>query len=405
MEQFRSFNQVNYTICGVSLALMLLLAISLPFYKRRKKQIRMLAFAANIETLAMLIAVVTLLLRYYYKDFNPDLDFTRIFQSISYQFFFGYLCFDDEENFIPGDFAKSFGLIILFVGFIVIGFSPIKSYLTGVEILTLLQIGFMVPIMITVHGSSGGMKKLLLAMTFPFAGLLVQIFVPALYIDYFTYPLALLVAFTSYQVQLEHKLTESEKNLADTKVQILLEQIQPHFIFNSLSAIEELCLEDPEKASKCVHDFSGYLRTSLDSMIENRLIPLEDEIENVKQYVALEKADSSCEFEVHYSLKVVNVMVPVLSVEPLVENAIRHGIAASGKGSNVWIESVKKGDEVLIKVRDDGAGLGITDMQKKRRGIGLENVRRRLEAQCGGYVEHEILDVGTEAVIHIPFKQ
>ena len=399
------YNLINLSICGASFLMLLIMAICLPRYRKRKKQIRMLNYACMIQLLAMAVGVVIFFTKYNHPDFMVYLNPVRLLQSIAYQFFFGYLAFDSEDNFVPGDFAKSVGAVILFVGCIVMGFSPIDKYNMGVKMLTLVQILFMIPIMISVHGRTEGVRKLIWAMIMPIVGIVAQVYVSDIRMDYLMFPLALLMVFLNYQIQLEHSLVENEKELADSKVRLLLEQIQPHFIFNSLSAIEELCMEDPAKASKCVHDFSGYLRTNLDAMSENKLVTLNEELENVKQYVSLEEADPCCGFVVKYDIKVGDVMVPVLSVEPLVENAIQHGLAATGMDGTVWVESMYEGDEVLIKIRDNGSGLKhVSEQQKKRRGIGVENVKRRLEAQCGGYLEYEILDTGTQAIIHIPHK-
>ncbi|MBR0132479.1 MAG: histidine kinase [Lachnospiraceae bacterium] len=400
------YNIINLSICGASFLMLGILAICLPRYRKRQKQIHMLMFSVILQLIAMTTGVLIFFTKYHHPDFMVYFNPVSLVQSIAYQCFFAYLAFDEEDNFIPGDFAKSFGAVILFVGCIVIGFSPIDNYQMGVELLALVQILFMIPVMITVHGRTEGMKKLIWAMVMPCIGILFQVYVPEVRMDYLMFSFALLMVFMNYQVQLEHNLVENEKELADSKVRLLLEQIQPHFIFNSLSAIEELCMEDPEKACRCVHDFSGYLRTNLDAMSENKLVTLEEELENVRQYISLEEADPCCGFAVKYDIKVKDVMVPVLSVEPLVENAIQHGLAASGEDGTVWIESEMGEGEVLVMVRDNGSGLKhVSDQQKKRRGIGVENVKKRLEAQCGGYLEYEILDTGTRAIIHIPFKE
>lgn len=400
------YNIVNLAICSIAFIILFIMAISLPLFKKRKKQLRLLLICVCIQLTGMIIGMISLAVRVRFHMDVQELDFVRFLHTIAYQFFFAYLCFDDEDNFIPGIFAKSFAGVILLVGLASIAFAPIWEYWYGVEILTLVQIICMIPVMVSVHGKSKGLRKLVIAVIFPIVGILAQLLVFKINFDYVALPMTLLMVLFNYQLQLERNLMVSEKELADSKVRLLLEQIQPHFIFNSLSTIEELYMEEPEKASRCVHDFSGYLRTNLDAMSENKLVPLEDELENVKQYVSLEMADPCCDFQVHYDLKVKDVMVPVLCIEPLVENAIRHGLAATGRGGNVWIETERGDDEVLIKVRDDGKGIDhVTEHQRKRRGIGRENVKRRLEAQCGGYLDYTSLENGTEAVIHIPAKE
>lgn len=396
-----SYNLVNLILFVASFMVLTILTITLPRIRYRKKQSRVLLAAIIVMILAMLVGIISELASLKIDSYDSIFNVTRMLQTLSFQIFFCYLCIDDNEVFMPGDFSKSFGGMVLLLGLVALIFSPFSAYIYGVEVLTFAQIIMMLPVMISVHGKSIGTGKLFNAMILPIMGLFIQLFFVELSIDSFMLTMAFLASFVSYQIILEGMLIAKDMELSESKIKLLLEQIQPHFIFNSLSAIEELCVEDPEKAEKCVHEFAKYLRQNLDAMTENSLIPLERELEHVAQYVNLEKADPSCEFEITYDIRVNNVMLPALTIEPLVENAIRHGLYGKPKGGKIEIVCTDNGDEVLVAVRDNGNGPEFRQ-QHKRKGIGTDNVRKRLAAQIGGYLEIKALEVGTESLIHLP---
>lgn len=195
-----------------------------------------------------------------------------------------------------------------------------------------------------------------------------------------------------------------EKRVLESQTAVMLSQIQPHFLFNILVAIQQLCLKDPEEASRAIAGFAHYLRGNLDSLSGARLIPLERELEHVKAYLTLEEIRNPA-LRVRYEIGVSGFSLPPLSVQPLVENAVRHGVArrAGGKGT-VTIRTGETDTHWLVTVEDDGPGFRPAQVAADgKKHVGIENVRARLSALCGGALEiFSAPAEGTLAQIQIP---
>lgn len=240
----------------------------------------------------------------------------------------------------------------------------------------------------------------------PLAALLAENIYTTLMLVYPFVALSLMIVYMNVQYEQELELVNSRLELANSRVRLLTAQIQPHFIFNSLLEIQELCHEDPEKASRAIVDFSKYLRGNLDAMTCDHLIPFAREMEHVRHYLALEQADPSSRLQVEYRFDVTEFAVPPLSVQPLVENAVRHGIGTRSEGGLVRVTAAETPEEYRVMVWDDGRGFTTATLQQQERGsIGIQNVRARLAAQCGGTLTIESGADGTAATIHIPKGQ
>ena len=196
---------------------------------------------------------------------------------------------------------------------------------------------------------------------------------------------------------------EHEKDLqAEQRIRIMISQIQPHFLFNTLTSIRALCRTDPEKAEQVTTLFSNYLRQNLDSLESEELIPLKKELEHVRIYAEIEMTRFP-NVRVEYDIRDEDFSVPALTIQPLVENAIRHGVRIRDRGLvEVATRRTAEGHEILI--RDNGAGF---DVEKASEGsgthIGLRNVRERIEKMCHGSLQiSSEAGEGTEIVILIP---
>ncbi len=202
------------------------------------------------------------------------------------------------------------------------------------------------------------------------------------------------------------ELAKKEIELQDSKVKLLVSQIQPHFIFNSLESIKALCREDPQKAGDAIQSFSRYLRANLESISSDKLISLETELNHARQYIALEQMGDSRRINVEWDIQDKNFAVPALTIEPLVENAIRHGIMARPGGGTIMISSRREGDYHIITVEDDGIGIdNSTQEQKNRKSTGMTNVRERLAARANGTLKVSGTGHGTLAVVRIPVEK
>ena len=202
--------------------------------------------------------------------------------------------------------------------------------------------------------------------------------------------------------QNEKQIDELENELIQNQISIMLSQIQPHFLYNSLTAIRELCLIDPKKAYETVDEFSTYLRGNLDSLSIKKPIPFEKELSHVKTYLSLEKKRFGDNLNIVYDINAFYFTIPALTLQPIVENAVRHGVTKREDGGTVTISTDETETVAIITVKDDGVGFDISRHKDKNLRVGIENVRNRLAAMCGGSLQIDSKPgIGTTAVITI----
>ena len=219
--------------------------------------------------------------------------------------------------------------------------------------------------------------------------------------------LSLLLGSFLYQRDTEREMNHREKKMEHVQMMLLQEQVRPHFLFNSLSSIRRLCTSDPPLAAHALDDFAGYLRNNLDALSTLQMIPFEKELDFIEQYTALEKLNPARQFEMVYDLATVDFFIPALSIQPLVENAILHGVRPDKKDSMVILSTKQQGEAIQVIVEDNGAGFpkGTTAEQQKHANHGLDNVRQRLESQCGGTLHISSDENGTRVVALIPLRR
>ena len=201
------------------------------------------------------------------------------------------------------------------------------------------------------------------------------------------------------------KVKELESELLNSQISIMLSQIGPHFLFNTLVAIQELCLIDPKTASEAIGEFSKYLRCNIDSLSVTAIVPFERELRHVEAYLSLEKKRFGDKLNIAYAIGTSDFSLPVLSLQPLVENAVRHGVTKREQGGTVTIITEETADNMVIRVIDDGVGfdLDANEGKSERIKVGLNNVKMRLVAMCNGTLELESSpDAGTTVTVLIP---
>ena len=200
-------------------------------------------------------------------------------------------------------------------------------------------------------------------------------------------------------------IEQNKQELQENKIRLLVAQIQPHFIFNSLMALQAKCTDNPELYNG-INSFGKYLRANFEAMTDNDLIPFTDELKNIKAYVQLEMMNYGDKLRVEYDIELDQFMLPAFCVEPLVENAIRYGVGTYEKGGLVQIMVRDEPDCIQIEVKDDGSGGNrLTDAQEGRKSIGLENVRLRLKALDMGELSVSQDESGTSAVIRLKYLE
>ena len=178
----------------------------------------------------------------------------------------------------------------------------------------------------------------------------------------------------------------SDEALAEQRVQLMLSQIKPHFLYNTIGSIEALCERDPKAAKLATRKFSKYLRGNMNSLTEEALIPFEKELQHTQLYLELEQIRFGEALRVEYEIGAHDFFIPPLTLEPIVENAVKHGIRknADGRGT-VSIASAETPGFYRLTVTDDGAGFdpqAVPDDGEPH--IGIRNVRERLDRICGG---------------------
>lgn len=183
---------------------------------------------------------------------------------------------------------------------------------------------------------------------------------------------------------------ELERQLQKSRVELMTSQIQPHFIYNTLNSIRTLIKVDPEAAYQTTYDFSNYLRGNLNSMEGREKIPFSEELRHIQAYVNIEKIRFEDRIQVEFLLETRSFQVPALSVQPLVENAIKHGLCKKIEGGTVWVRSYETADSYVVEVEDNGIGFDINALENQNTehtSIGLNNIRFRVTALSGGDME------------------
>ena len=225
-------------------------------------------------------------------------------------------------------------------------------------------------------------------------------------VTFLTVAIALGCNFTYIWLHQQFVRMHEKDLIAEQRIRIMLAQIQPHFLYNSLGAIRSTIYDDPDRAREAIDLFSEYLRHSMDSLTNDQPIPFEEEFKHVRQYLELQKLRFGDKLRVEYDLGCTSFRLPTLTLQPLVENAVTYGVRKSETGSGlITIRSREKSDCYEISVTDDGPGFlpDAASDDSERSHIGLQNVRERLAYTCGGKLAiHSVLGKGTTVTIVLP---
>jgi two-component system, LytTR family, sensor kinase len=212
--------------------------------------------------------------------------------------------------------------------------------------------------------------------------------------------------FRYYHASRDRELHASqlEARLVETRLQLISMQLQPHFLFNTLNAISELVHEDPETADRMIAGLSVLLRQTLD-VCNSPAVDIERELDLLHSYVDIQRARFGSRLDVTISAQAgaLRATVPVLMLQTLVENAIRHGLSKRRDAGRIEIAITRDGDRVRLEVRDDGRGVG----EEPRDGIGLTSTRARLEGLFGQDHTFDVSNApsgGTLVTATIPFR-
>ncbi len=216
--------------------------------------------------------------------------------------------------------------------------------------------------------------------------------------------IAIVAGSVFYYIWLHLQFVRQHENdlMASQRIQIMMTQIQPHFLFNALNTIRALYAKDPSLADRTLEDFSTYLRQNLESLSQTELVPVSKELEHTRLYAEIEVLRFP-NIHVEYRIEDQDFQIPALTIQPLVENAIRHGVR-SRKDGLVTVTTVCESGCHRITVQDNGVGF---DTKKQdsfaETHIGLRNVKDRIEQMCGGtMILRSGIGTGTCVTLIIP---
>lgn len=209
---------------------------------------------------------------------------------------------------------------------------------------------------------------------------------------------------TRFQAE-QARSAELEAQLASAQLAALKMQLHPHFLFNTLHTISELIHESPDTAERMIARLSEFLRLTIDSS-GTAEIPLRSEIDFLARYLEIEKLRYEDRLDVEFRIDpgLADAQVPNLLLQPLVENALRHGLGNKLHGGRIEIEAHRRQEQLQLVVADNGAGL---DLSAPRRGVGLGNTEERLRRLYNGHHSMALRNRaggGLEVTIQIPFR-
>ncbi|MDD6405373.1 MAG: histidine kinase [Clostridiales bacterium] len=238
-------------------------------------------------------------------------------------------------------------------------------------------------------------------LTLPFAATIALIFYYGISLVNIAIGVSMILMFITSMVEQSRIIATEKAKASDLKIELMMSQIAPHFIYNTLTTISQLCESDPLQAKETTIEFSNYLRGNLNALCSKECIPFKKELMHTRYYTAIEKKRFGSRINVVYNIEESDFMLPALTLQPLIENAIKHGLCMKDGGGTVRIITENKGESIYITVMDNGVGFDVNTINNDGlTHVGLKNVERRLKSMCGGSLEvSSIPGKGTMAVI------
>ena len=231
-------------------------------------------------------------------------------------------------------------------------------------------------------------------------GIFTALFTVAIVVVLKLIPSNINAAAKAKELEMEKIVLNAE--LAESRISTMMSQIRPHFIYNTLGSIEQLCKLDPPKAGELVHNFAKYLRGNFGELDNPKPILMSQEMEHVHHYISIENVrfpDMTFTFEMNSE----DFHIPALTIQPIVENAIKHGLMKLPKGGTINVVSYETDTDYYISITDDGVGFDTSALLDERKHVGLRNIRERLRVMVNGTLEiKSTVGVGTKVVIKIP---
>ena len=287
---------------------------------------------------------------------------------------------DSAGHYVPTDMVASFFWHLQF---------PVIAFLTTALMLILAQ-----------RVSARTRISYLLYILFPTVGAVLDYMFHGLSLTFIGMATSIMIIYTNIYLQ-------KRKLISEQRTALMMSQINPHFMYNTLSAIAALCEIEPKEAKALTLEFSSFLRQNLETLSAKKLISIEQELKHVECYLKIEKARFKDKINVDYSLGCEGFFLPALTIQPIVENAVKHGITKKAGGGTVKISTYKNNGFYVIEIKDDGVGFDENSLLDTTHAhVGIENVKNRLRDMCRGSLEVKSMrGVGTRVTISIPAKK
>jgi len=214
----------------------------------------------------------------------------------------------------------------------------------------------------------------------------------------------IMIFILDYSKEINLMSKKKEELLQEQKTSLMISQIQPHFMYNTLATIGYLCKVNPNAASQAIDEFCDYLRANLNSISQKTNVPFMIELKHVQTYLKLEKLRFEEKLQIFYDIEFTDFLIPSLSIQPIVENAVKHGICEKVGGGTIYIRTIPYDDRIKIVIEDDGVGFDEEALKHDgKTHVGLENVKSRLETMANGTIElRSQKNKGTIVTITIP---
>ncbi len=212
----------------------------------------------------------------------------------------------------------------------------------------------------------------------------------------------------SGQIEMLQDIEELRTELENSRIKVMINQMQPHFLYNALSAIQTIVKSDPDYAYQLIYDFTVHLRSSIKALQSDEPIPFRDELKNIRAYLNIEQMRFGDSLKVNYEIDCEDFCVIPLSIQPLAENAARHGVYPKGEeGGTVTVRTYETVSAYVVVVEDDGLGFHASEvLNSKSNSVGLKNLIFRLKSLMNAdVVIDSIIGVGTRVTVTIPKKE
>ena len=219
----------------------------------------------------------------------------------------------------------------------------------------------------------------------PLVCMLVQMFFYGLLLIVFGTSLAVLFMFVFLVIDQVEQSFRQQQEIANQRASIMVLQMRPHFIYNTLMTIYSLCNQDPQKARQVTKDFTDYLRRNFNAVASENIIPFSAELEHTRAYLAVEQAQYEEMLLVEYDTQFTRFRLPPLTLQPIAENAVKHGMNPYSGPLHVTIQTrhTDSGSEIIVE--DNGSGFEAAEINESH--TTLTNIRQRLELMCNGTLE------------------